>query len=768
MATDVLPAQKFEQPLLAAMRRYWGYDSFRPLQAEAMQSAMTDRDSVVVLPTGGGKSLCFQTPAVCRDGLALVVSPLISLMKDQVDALRACGVAAATVNSTLSYAERKQIAEQIGRGELKLLYAAPERLLASRTLDFLKGVKLSLIAVDEAHCISAWGHDFRPEYRALNVLKEAFPNVGVHAYTATATERVQRDIAEQLGLVDPQFLVGSFDRPNLVFRVRRASNRFGQVCELVKQRKGESGIVYCISRKEVDKTAAGLASLGYRALPYHAGLSDEERHRNQDAFLEEKVDVVVATVAFGMGIDKSNVRYVIHAGMPKSLEHYVQESGRAGRDGLEADCLLLHSGRDVAVWKMLIEKGDPDAAAGGINALNAMAGFCSATTCRHRALVEHFGQELDRERCGACDVCLDELDLVDDPLVLAQKILSCVVRLGERFGGDYTAKVLAGSEEQRVVEAGHDRLSTHGLLSDFPHTAIRGWIDQLIGQGFLVKSGEYNVLGMTDAGRGVLKGEGAPQLLKPAKPARGERRSRGGAAGDESWEGVDRDLFERLRELRTELARERGVPPYVVFGDAALRDMARRRPSTLSAFVEVRGVGEKKRDEYGSLFVEAIVEYCTGAGVPVDAVDAESPQEFSGPLPSAGMGAPSTGDPKSPERRSYRSRSDGEGGAQHEGPNLSALASFEHFRRGTSIEEVMQLMGRARSTVTGYLSEYLRHEQVMDPSPWLDAETARRIEAAIEEVDSFRLKPIFDRLGGEVSYDDIRIMATCIANRGSS
>jgi ATP-dependent DNA helicase RecQ len=740
MATGALPVQDFQRPLLAALRRYWGYDSFLPLQAEAMQSAMSDRDSVVVLPTGGGKSLCFQAPAVCRPGLALVVSPLISLMKDQVDALRACGVAAATVNSTLSYAERRNVADQIAGGTLKLLYAAPERLLASRTLEFLKGVPLSLIAVDEAHCISAWGHDFRPEYRALRVLKESFPGVGVHAYTATATERVQRDIAQQLGLVDPQFLVGSFDRPNLVFRVKPAANRFQQVCDLVKQRRGESGIVYCISRKEVDKTAAALAALGYKAAPYHAGLTDDERHRNQDAFLQEKVDVVVATVAFGMGIDKSNVRYVIHAGMPKSLEHYVQESGRAGRDGLEADCLLLHSGRDAAVWRMLIDKGDPDAAAGARQALDAMAAFCSGTVCRHRALVEHFGQQLERDNCGACDVCLGELDVVDEPLVLAQKILSCVARLGERFGGDYTAKVLAGSEEQRIVEAGHDQLSTHGLLADQPHKAIRGWIDQLVAQGFLEKTGEYNTLSLTDNGRGVLRGQGEPQLLQPAKRERAERR-RGDAAAD-SWDGVDRDLFERLRGIRTQLAAERGVPPYVVFGDAALRDMARRRPSTLTGFLDVRGVGQQKRNEFGEEFVGAIVDYCTAAGAAVDVVPAIEDER---------------GQPAS-ERRS--SRVD-----EGDGVTASALAAFEHFRRGASLNEVMARLGRARSTVAGYLNQYLRHDQVLDPRPWVADNVARRIETVIEEVGLERLKPVFERLGGDVSYDDIRIVATCVANR---
>jgi len=736
MSTQVSPPKKYEADLLAAMRRYWGYDSFLPLQARAMASAMDDRDSLVVLPTGGGKSLCFQVPAVCRDGLALVVSPLISLMKDQVDALRACGIAAATINSTLTADERRQVANQIRRGELKLLYAAPERLLMPSTIDFLKAQRLSLIAVDEAHCISNWGHDFRPEYRGLATLKESFPGVAVHAYTATATEHVRHDIVEQLRLVDPQVLVGSFDRPNLLYRVRRASNRFAQVCQLVAQRRGESGVVYCISRKEVDKTAAALAEVGYRALPYHAGMSDDQRHRNQDAFLEERADVVVATVAFGMGIDKSNVRYVIHSGMPKSLEHYVQESGRAGRDGLEADCLLLYSGQDFTLWKRMVEQGDAEAAAGAVRALEAMARFCDGVKCRHRSIVEHFGQELERDNCGACDVCLGDLNLVDEPLVLAQKIISCVARLQERYGADYTAKVLTGSAEQRIVDGGHDRLSTYGLLGDHQSSIVRDWIEQLVSQGFLAKTGEYNVLGLTDSGRGVLKGQGSPQLLQPAERRTSKRTGRGGDSPGDSWEGVDRGLFDALRALRTELAAQQGVPPYVVFGDAALRDMARRRPSTPEAFLDVRGVGEHKRQQYGEAFVSAIVEYCTANDVPLD-VEASDPR----PLEGEGLA---------------------EGPS---GPKVSAIPAFAYFRRGASVDEVMQKLGRARSTVYGYLSEYLRHERVMDPSPWIDAELTRRIEAAIEEIGPGPLRPIFERLGGDVPYEDIRVVAACRANR---
>jgi ATP-dependent DNA helicase RecQ len=734
MSTQSPPTSTAQTQLLEAMRRYWGYDSFLPLQARAMAAAMADRDSVVVLPTGGGKSLCFQAPAVCRDGLALVVSPLISLMKDQVDALRACGVPAAAINSTLTPGERRIIAEQMRRGELKLVYIAPERLLAPRTLDFFKQTPLSLVAIDEAHCISQWGHDFRPEYRGLRILKEVFPRVGVHAYTATASEQVRRDIAEQLGLVNPQMLVGSFDRPNLVFRVRRASNRFADVCRLIEQRRGEAGIVYCISRKEVDRTAEALASMGYRAVPYHAGLTDDERHRNQEAFLEEKADVVVATVAFGMGIDKSNVRYVIHAGMPKSLEHYVQESGRAGRDGLEADCLLLYSGRDTMVWRDLIKKGDNAAAAGALESLTAMEQFCGSVTCRHRAIVAYFGQELEAENCGACDVCLGELDLVDDAVVLSQKILSCVLRLEQRFGADYTAKVLAGSSEARILELGHDRLSTYGLLSEHPASVIREWIEQLTAQGYLAKAGEYNTLELTEAGRDLLKGQGAPRLLKPAASS-SERRSRS-ATSEDSWEGVDRGLFESLRTLRTKLANERGVPPYVVFGDAALRDMARRRPSSLDGFLEVRGVGDQKRTDYGQAFIEAIANYCQANGVAMD-VDV-------GPVGGKPGRAP---------------RPDAAG------PNASTAMAFVHFRRGASIEEVMQLMGRARSTVTRYLIEYLQFEGVMDPAPWLAPSVLARVESAVESVGAIGLKPVFEHLNGEISYDHIRIALAVLANR---
>ncbi len=571
------------------LARYWGYDQFRPLQQRAMERVLAGRDSVVVLPTGGGKSLCYQAPAICLGGLAVVVSPLISLMKDQVDALKTNGVPAACINSSQSPREKREVAEEIRAGNLRLLYAAPERLLQPQTLEFLKSAGLSFVAVDEAHCISEWGHDFRPEYRALKILRKQFPNIGIHAYTATATDRVRQDIAQNLGLKTPEILVGSFDRPNLVYRVERRQNRTKQIRDVLDRHRGDSGIIYCISRKNVDTLSEELNAEGYKTRPYHAGLSDVERKRNQEAFIEEKIETIVATVAFGMGIDKSNVRYVVHAGMPKSLENYQQESGRAGRDGLEAECCLLYSGNDPRIWRKMTEDDSPQSRAASLKSLDAIDAFCTGLSCRHRGLVEHFGQAWDRESCHACDVCLGQLDLIGDALIVGQKILSSVVRQQQRFGGEYTALVLKGSKIKRVLDNGHDRISTFGLLADQEKQVIRDWIEQLASQGFLAKEGEYNVLKVTPAGRKVLKGEITPRLLKPRKLA----KKKAAAVETDAWEGVHRELFDVLRKLRRQEAEQRNIPTYIVFSDAALREMARRRPSTIEAFRTVRGVGER-------------------------------------------------------------------------------------------------------------------------------------------------------------------------------
>ena len=590
------------QQLRDVLKTHWGYDGFLPLQQEAMQCVLEDRDSVVVLPTGGGKSLCFQAPAVVRSGVGLVVSPLISLMKDQVDGLNAAGVPAACLNSSMGPDSRRRVFEDLEVGNLKLLYIAPERLVQPGMLDTLAASNVSLVAIDEAHCISQWGHDFRPEYRQLKLLKKRLPGIAIHAYTATATAQVREDMIEELELSEPEVLVGSFDRPNLSYKIMLRDGGTDQMATIMDRHRDESGIIYCISRRDVEKTSEQLNQRGYQTRPYHAGMSDEERRDNQDAFIGERVDTIVATVAFGMGIDKSNVRYVIHAAMPKSLEGYQQETGRAGRDGLEAECCLLYTGGDYGRWRAILDGSDSEPTEGAWQSLQAIQDYAGSVVCRHAALVEYFGQSLDSDNCGACDVCLGELDQVEDPLVIGQKILSSVVRQEQRFGADYTVKVLRGSSEQRILDNRHDQLSTYGLLADADVRAVRGWVEQLVAQGFLAKVGEYNVLIVTESGRQLLIGEVTPRLLKPSRAARA-RKSR---AHDDSWEGVDRELFERLRELRRELADEKSVPAYVVFGDASLRDMARQRPGTPAEFLEVHGVGQKKAADYGEVFLAAI------------------------------------------------------------------------------------------------------------------------------------------------------------------
>ena len=607
------------ESLLEALRRFWGYESFRPLQQEAMTCVLEDRDSLVVLPTGGGKSLCYQAPAVCRDGLAVVVSPLISLMKDQVDSLRTCGIAAAFINSTQSYDEKQSVADQVRDGELNLLYIAPERLVLPQTIDFLSRSNLAFIAIDEAHCISDWGHDFRPEYRELSILREALPGISLHAFTATATERVRDDIVRQLRLCEPERLVGSFDRPNLIYRCERRDGVLQQIREVIDRHPKESGIIYCNSRNETTSLSGQLNELGFRTLPYHAGMTDIQRRRNQESFIDETVDTIVATIAFGMGIDKSNVRYVIHTGMPKSLEGYQQESGRAGRDGLESECLLLYSMSDYAWWRKVAEDGSTSSYEAAIHTLQAMTNYATGVCCRHQTLVRYFGEDYGTEPCNACDVCLGDLNTISDALVIGQKILSCVIRQGQRFGADYTSQVLKGSQAQRIIDNGHDKLSTWGLLEEYPQSTIRSWVEQLVSQGYLNRVGEYSTLEVAPRGRELLKGEATPQLLKPtSKKARKKRRA---ARTQADWEGVDRELFDGLRSVRQQAAFEAGVRAWVVFTDETLRDLARHRPSTLDGMARIKGIGEKRLADHGQRFLDHLVQYCRESGLSLNEWD---------------------------------------------------------------------------------------------------------------------------------------------------
>jgi ATP-dependent DNA helicase RecQ len=594
-----------------ALERYWGYTSFRPLQREAMEAILSGRDSVVVLPTGGGKSLCFQAPALLRGGLAVVVSPLISLMKDQVDTLVGNGVPAACFNSSLPADQKASVLAGLREGRFRLLYVSPERLVGEGGEGFvrqLSGSDVSFIAIDEAHCISQWGHDFRPEYRQLGRLRALLPGITLHAFTATATARVRSDIASQLGLIDPVELVGSFDRPNLIYRVLARSNLKRQLLDVLSRHRRQAGIVYCTSRREVDALAAWLKEQGVRALPYHAGLSDDERTRHQDAFLEEEADVIVATVAFGMGIDRSDVRFVVHAGAPQSVEHYQQESGRAGRDGLEAECLLIYSTADFMKWRLMLERNG-ELTDASRKLLRDIERYAASVTCRHRHLVSYFGERYSRDECSACDYCLDELETAGDSVVVARKVLSCVARVGQRFGLAHVANVLCGSETESVTARRHHQLTTFGLLRDAPPPEVRGYIEQLIAHGFLRQTdGAFPVVALTERGIELMKNPGShPDLVlarqrRPTKD-RVQKRSR---IESESWQDVDRDLFERLRTVRLEIARARGVPPYVIFHDTTLREMARVRPKTIDDLHGIRGIGARKAEDLGETFLAAI------------------------------------------------------------------------------------------------------------------------------------------------------------------
>jgi ATP-dependent DNA helicase RecQ len=716
--------------LRAVIARHWGFRELRPLQEQAMRAALNGRDSLVVMPTGGGKSLCYQAPAVYRGGTTVVVSPLIALMKDQVDSLRACGIAATQLDSSLSGAERSAYETDLRQGGLRLLFLSPERLVSSDIYRILQQIDVRTFAIDEAHCISHWGHDFRPEYRQLNRLREFFPKASLHGYTATATQQVRQDIITQLGLRDPVVLVGNFDRPNLTYRILARHDVLKQTLEVLERHRGEAGIIYCLRRRDVDDLAASLQAKKLSVIPYHAGMTSEQRHEAQEAFRSERVDVVVATVAFGMGIDRSNVRFVLHTAMPKSLEHYQQETGRAGRDGLEAECVLLHSGRDFVAFKSILEKSaaeagaDPSFLPSAIKHLEDMDRYCRGAVCRHRALVQYFGQSLEPESCSACDLCLGDTELVSDAAVVAQKILSCVARVKERFGVGHVVAVLRGQDTDNIRKRQHDQLTTFGLLKEHPQAAVRNWIYQLIGQGVLVQAGdEYPVLQLNPASWEVMRGERAVRLLQPVRRKKGEGPKKS-KADEASWEGVNRELFESLRVLRREFASARQVSPFIIFSDATLREMARIRPSTPERLRMVYGVSDQRLSDFGSRFLALIKEHCQQNSLPMDC---------SSVLPPTPAAAEIT--------------------ARH-------APVFQLFRKQASIDDVMRQMNYQRSTVFGYLSDYIRCEKPTSIETWVPRAVYQRVQEAARQVGMQRLKPIYLALGEQVPYDEIRLVVS--------
>ena len=604
---------------LAALRRHWGYASFRPLQREAVEAAIAGRDLLLVLPTGGGKSLCYQLPAVCGRALVLVVSPLIALMDDQVAGAREAGLRAAALHSNLAGELRRRAFAAAARGELDLLYVSPERLAVGDLIDVL-APRIGLLAVDEAHCVSHWGHDFRPEYRQLAPLFARVPAAGRMALTATATPQVQEDICVQLGLREPQRLVGHPDRPNLVYRAHPRAEGLRQVLDVVRRHAGAGGIVYALTRRDTERIAEGLRKAGVDARPYHAGMEAAERARVQDDFVSERLQVVVATIAFGMGIDRSNVRFVVHAHLPRSLEHYQQESGRAGRDGLPADCVLLASAGDLFRHRHLAQRDGPlapERRAALDRQLAAIGRFAVAPVCRHRILAEHFGFELPQgpAGCGACDVCLGETAALPaaEALETARKIISAAWRCGNGFGAAHLTEVLRGGDSQKVRRHGHERLPVFGLLAGVPEGAVRSWIDQLVVQGFLeIREKEgMPLLAMTEAGRELCRADIPVRLGRfAARPPAGRAKAAGGAAAQadraahpEALGAEGATLFERLRALRRLIAERQGLPPYVVFSDATLRDMALLRPRSEPELLLVKGVGDHKRRRYGAAFL---------------------------------------------------------------------------------------------------------------------------------------------------------------------
>jgi ATP-dependent DNA helicase RecQ len=593
------------------LRATFGFDSFREGQPEIIDAILSGRDVLAIMPTGSGKSLCYQLPALLRPGLTLVVSPLIALMRNQVAQLRGYGIAAASLNSTNDPLETRETREQIARGELRLLYVAPERLAKPETIAFLKRVGVSLIAVDEAHCISQWGHDFRPDYMTLGETQAALGNVQVVAFTATADAATRNDILAKLFRRTPQVFVHGFDRPNLRLAIQPKSGTRRQLTDFLAAHRGQSGIIYCASRKKTETLAEALRERGIEALAYHAGLDKDVRARHQDIFLQQDGVVVVATVAFGMGIDKPDVRFVMHADLPGSVEAYYQEIGRAGRDGLPADTLMLYGMGDIRLRRMQIEEGNAPDAQKRIERqrLNALVALCESPRCRRQTLLAYFGEEVSP--CGNCDFCLEGgAAAVADGTVRAQKALSAIARTGERFGSEHLINILCGDETEQVVQYGHQRLPTFGVGKEHSKAEWRSIFRQLSGAGVILQDiSQYGRWTITDLGRRVLRGQERFDLredtLTRSRAARVSAKS-GNKSSSADTSDVDQALLDALKAQRLELARAKQVPAYVVFPDRTLIEMARRRPKTAAEMAGIHGVGQAKLAQYGDVFVEVI------------------------------------------------------------------------------------------------------------------------------------------------------------------
>jgi ATP-dependent DNA helicase RecQ len=701
------------------LKNTFGYDTFRPLQGEVMENVLARRDTLAVMPTGGGKSLCYQIPSLLFEGLTVVVSPLISLMKDQVEQLRAFGVPSLFLNSSLSPQEYQENMEYVRRGEVKLLYVAPETLLTSRVLSLLDSIQVDCFTIDEAHCISEWGHDFRPEYRQLVEVRKRFPKAVCLALTATATSRVRQDIRTTLKFATTNEFIASFNRDNLYIEVARKRDPFAQTIEMLERYKDQSGIVYCFSRKQVDELAAYLASKGYSVRPYHAGLEDSDRRKNQEAFIRDDAQIIVATIAFGMGINKPNVRFVIHFDLPKSIESYYQEIGRAGRDGLPAHCLLLYSYSDVAKINYFIDQKEGTEKRVAIQHLDAVVHYAEdERTCRRKPLLNYFGESYSAETCANCDNCTSTPTPLTDITIFAQKFLSCVKRADEKFGAGHIVDILLGSKNEKVLRWEHDNLSTYGIGTELTKKQWMHIARQLLTMGYLKQEGEYHTLGLTaKALEALKKRETIFGVVQEAERVR--------IKGKNEEIEYNRALFALLRQRRKEMADEAGVPPYVIFSDRTLVEMAAYYPQSVTSLLSISGVGQVKLRQYGEAFLDVIVPYCEKHGL------------------------------KANPKEAPRGKSD---------TNRRYVIVSEAYNSGETLQSLTERYHVTASTILDHLARYLAAGNKLRNGEDLQALTAvtpdqqQAAFAAFGELSPTFLKPVFDKLGGALSYDDLKIL----------
>jgi ATP-dependent DNA helicase RecQ len=713
------PPLKKGVDLRGPLKKYFGYEEFRPLQGEIIQDALSGRDVFALLPTGGGKSLCFQLPALLREGLTIVVSPLIALMKDQVDALQTSGIAATFLNSSLERHEAAERFRGLNRGQYRMLYVAPERLMLDTFLKAALNWNIAQFAIDEAHCISEWGHDFRPEYRELKKLRAQFPDVPIVALTATATERVRQDIIKQLKLHEPRYYVASFNRPNLTYRVLPKTAAYAQTVEFLRARPNDSGIIYCASRKTAETLATKLTRDGISAKPYHAGMESRDRTTNQEAFLRDDVRVITATIAFGMGINKPNVRFVIHHDLPKNIEGYYQETGRAGRDGLPSECMLLFSAGDVVKQKHFLEEKPEREAQIARAQLREMVSYAESRECRRATLLKYFGETLADASCDNCDNCLEPRETFDGTIA-AQKFLSCVHRVQQKsgfaFGMNHIIEVLTGGDTEPIRLRGHNELSTYGIGRDIPRATWQSIGRELTRLGLVaIAPGRFATIELTALGREALKKRTSITLTKPAEvPEKGRRKRAGEIECDE-------ELFDALRQIRRRIADERDVPAYVIFSDVSLREMARSYPTRLGDFARIPGVGQQKLQAFGDLFVAEVNDFLLS----------HPRKEFSSRPAAAPIQLLSLGD--------------------------SATETLALFQAGQSIDEIARSRGFARSTIGSHLAAAIEHGESLPRERFFTPEQEAELETAFCRTGGISLGPVRELLGERYGYEELRL-----------